>query len=237
MIEDDNKLLIIIIARKAAGKSEIGKYLSEEKGFYHIEGSSVFRRFIVNGDEVGFDTRNQYYNWLLLKHGYKLVEVEGVVPCLAKYNKIIFTGARTATGIKTLFQEAEEHNITIRLVWLETDRSIRYRNALMRNRDSNINVDNFDDSDLDEYSYYCLKYGELFSDIVIENNGTIFDLHKRIDSIDFLKKPRCDKEADQIYRVNSAISELDELILKNNVHSVFKKELGYIKNMLIEKYR
>lgn len=231
------KVLLIVFGRTAAGKSMIGRYLSEQKGFYHIEGSSVIKRETNEEDAKQFESKRQYYSWLLNSRGFDLVEVAGVLPLVPNNSKIVYTGARTATGIDTLYKELGRTRTKMMLMWVETDRNIRYGRAVERKRDTDLHLANFDDCDTDDFSRMWLVYGELLADFIVVNNGTMRELSQKLDVVLSTDKCTTSGGAETLYRIEKSLYELDELIQEVRLNEALYNEACIIKKMLEKKCR
>ena len=225
--------LYIISGLSNSGKTTFGRHLANNNDFIHIEASTVYKaevqkvRYMYSGEE------SSLLNWMHIQSGFDFVEKAGVFPFLGTTHKnLVYTGARTATGIFSLRTKAHFNNIKTILIWIDSDVETCYERAIKRNRNKISSLNEFKNVDTDECLCYYKQYGILLADYVIHNSNTIDQYFKQIDLIvtNFLKVDRQLNE-----QIKLALSDLDTKIIENNINYELIKEISLIRGLLLRK--
>ncbi len=178
-------IIIGITGTLGAGKGTVVDYLVKEKGFIHFSVRGYLAEVIQkNGEEVNRDTLTHTANELRKEHGpaYIIEELYRIAQSTGK--DCIIESIRTPGEIESLRKQKG-----FVLLAVDADLKTRYsRIALRKSETDNISFETFKSNEeremhSDDPNKQNLAECIRQSDHVINNNGTIEDLHKLIEGV------------------------------------------------------
>ena len=173
----DPRRHVIVVGPRAAGKTTFGDYVASSSDISHLEASRVIRTLFreQGGDRVDLDT---FAESLHKQEGQDLVAHVLVQQYgLAELKDAVVTGLRKFEELDYL----EQLGTRPAIIYVTASRRTRYERYVARKReDTAVSFDAFISTpDEDEFFRFASEY----SDIVIENEGTIEDYLRQIDYV------------------------------------------------------
>lgn len=190
LLPSDNPIFCVI-GPKCAGKSTLGDYVSQSIDTTWHEASRVFQGILT---DKGINTIDVNALKFLKKAGMDIV-MQQILKILRTDGRSLplITGLRTCEELLTL----RKHVPNLVLVCIDADQKVRYERHIRRARDSDIRTfANFRKYDEDQSAFGLLRVAKEVSDVVIENNDSMREYHRRIDEVigNFSDETFCTKE-------------------------------------------
>lgn len=170
---------LAVIGKTCAGKSTFGEFASDQ-GFKWIEASEVVRSLREQSADKKESTE-EFAKDLLGKAGHDIV-ARNVLRLLEADSDepFVITGFRALEEIELLLREVPQ----VEIILVESSERTRYERFVVRNRDgSGESLASFRAKDQGHWDFGLLSVAEDFSNVVIENEGSIEDYRAQIDAV------------------------------------------------------
>ncbi|MEM7819370.1 MAG: AAA family ATPase [Candidatus Aenigmatarchaeota archaeon] len=170
--------VIGITGLMGSGVDTVAKYISEKYGYAILHMSDILREMAKKeGLELTRDNlqnmRKKYGNEFLAEEIVKRIKKN-------KYNKVIIAAIRRSEDYLIPKKEFPE----MKLIFINTDDKIRFERLKKRCRENDPKTfKEFQRQQKNEYKIYDFNKTFSYADYVIENNGTVDELYKKVDEI------------------------------------------------------
>lgn len=170
------KSIIAITGLIGSGKNEVADYIAKSYGFVIFDYADLIREMM---QKEGIEpTRINIQNYRL-KHGNKFL-AEAIVEKIrnSSHYKILLTPIRRPEDYEIVKKALDANIAMIRVV---ADKKTRFKRLTERQspRDPKT-FEDFEDHEKREFEIFNFEKAFTYADYVLENNGTLDELHKKI---------------------------------------------------------